>query len=78
MFHAAFQIHNTTRLARRFRILARPGKLEELRPLLETLGRPVDLAAKGEIGRIGFVTAPCPSSRSPSTAGRAPSWATAT
>lgn len=61
MFHAPFSVHNAGRKARRMRIQAKPGKIEELRPLLKTLGRDLDLGAKGEVTKLGFVEVACPS-----------------
>lgn len=60
MFHTAITVHNVSRKARRMRIHAKPGKLEELQPLLKTLGRDVNLGAMGEVTRVGFVESACP------------------
>jgi hypothetical protein len=61
MFHASFSVHNTMRKPRAMRIYAKPGRLEELKPLLKPLGRELDLSAKGELARFGFVESACPS-----------------
>lgn len=57
-FSMSFQVCNPTRLVQRFRISAKPGQLEELRPLLPHLG--IKPHGKGTIKNVGFVNTPCP------------------
>lgn len=60
-FHAAFELHNTSRKARRFDVRVSQGKLAGLRPLVEHLKEiePV-LSEKDGKGEAGFLTKPCP------------------
>lgn len=60
MFSANFAVCNSWRTERAFTITARQGKLEELRPLLKTIGQDIPLNAKGTIKNLGFVDKPCP------------------
>lgn len=61
MFSAAFSVCNSSRKDRAFRITAKPGRLEELKPLVEHLRREkLPLDAAGKIKNLGFVTQPCP------------------
>jgi hypothetical protein len=60
-FSASFSVCNSARTDRAFRIFAKPGRLEDLKPLVETMGRGiVPLQAKGEVKNVGFVTRTCP------------------
>lgn len=64
MFSASFQICNPSRKAQTFRISARPGRLEELKPLQEHYERnKIPFQAKGTLKDIGFITKPCPPER---------------
>lgn len=61
MFHLAFEIHNPARLPRTFSIQATTGRLEELKPLIPTLGRDFKLPDNaGKVDRLGFVHDACP------------------
>lgn len=61
MFMTSFSVCNSLRTDRAFKIYARPGRLEELKPLLQHMGRPgISLDAKGKVEDIGFVDRPCP------------------
>lgn len=60
-FSASFSVCNSSRKEQVFRVSARPGKLQELKPLVERYRRqnfPLD--AGGEIKDLGFVDQPCP------------------
>lgn len=61
MFSASFSVCNSSRQARTFRVYAKPGRVEELRPLAKHYGRgELPLQAKGKAENIGFVNRPCP------------------
>jgi hypothetical protein len=60
MFHLSFEVCNTGREARTFQINTIPGRIEELKELLPTLGRSFPKLGKGEIKNVGFVAKPCP------------------
>lgn len=61
MISAPFSICNGQRDARTFEISVRPGKLEELRPLLKHVGKDkLPLTAKGKLTNVGFVDKLCP------------------
>lgn len=61
LFTANFSVCNTVRTDRAFTIQAKPGRLEELRPLLKHVGKEkLSLSAKGTVENLGFVTKPCP------------------
>jgi len=59
-FSFNFEVCNSWRTARSFQVSARPGKVEELKPLLSHLGRNFPQLGKGAIEKIGFVDKPCP------------------
>lgn len=59
-FSLSFQVCNTERLARTFQVKVVPGRVEELKALLPTLGRSLPKLGKGEVKNVGFVTVPCP------------------
>lgn len=59
-FSLSFQVCNPSRLAQRFRITAKLGRTEELKPLLPHLGPNLNIRGKGTIKNIGFVNKPCP------------------
>lgn len=61
MFSASFSVCNSWRTDRAFRIYAKPGRIEELKPLAEKFGRgELPLRAKGSVEDLGFVDQPCP------------------
>jgi hypothetical protein len=61
-FHFAFEIHNASRLARRFVVNARQGSLDEVRSMPGLSGSSFTLPqANGVLKRLGFVEAACPS-----------------
>lgn len=59
-FSMSFQVCNPSRLAQRFHIAARVGKLEEMRPLLPHIDHAIHLRQGGTLHNVGFVTTPCP------------------
>jgi hypothetical protein len=63
MFSASFSVCNSSRKDQTFRIFAKPGRLEELKPLVKQLGRDVPLQAAGELKNVGFAMDPCPDER---------------
>ena len=59
-FSLSFQVCNTERLPRTFQVKAMPGRVEELKELLPTLGRSFPRLGDGKVKNVGFVTVPCP------------------
>ena len=59
MFSASFSVCNSSRKDQTFRVFAKPGRLEELKPLVEHLGDKIPLQAMGELKNVGFITEPC-------------------
>jgi len=60
-FRFAFEVHNPARVPRTFAIDVRQGELEQVKPLLRTLGPDVALPDRqGKISRIGLVRTPDP------------------
>lgn len=59
-FKAAFSVCNGLRTDQVFTISARPGRLQELKPLLKSLGHDLPLDAKGEVTELGFAATPNP------------------
>lgn len=61
MFSMSFSVCNSLRKEQTFRVFARPGRIEELKPLVEHYQRnKLPLDAIGKVKNLGFVTAPCP------------------
>jgi len=60
MFHFAFEVHNTTRLAQTFTVSATVGDPKQLEPLKGRLGGVKIPQGKGEVDKLGFVASPCP------------------
>lgn len=60
MFSFPFEIHNTARVSRAITVRAAPGNVEQIRPLVPTLGPHFKLPSQGEVQRLGFVNDPCP------------------
>lgn len=59
-FHFAFEVHNPTRQPRVYRVFAEPGEVEQVKPLVPTLGRDFRLPPQGKLAEFGFVEATCP------------------
>ncbi len=61
MFSAVFSVCNPSRKEQAFRIYARPGRLEELKPLAKHYDREtLPLQGEGEVAELGFVARPYP------------------
>ncbi|WP_392476282.1 hypothetical protein [Nostoc sp. C110] len=54
-FRLAFEIHNPEPKAKKFQIRVRQDRLEQIKPLIQHLGRDFKISGEGEVAEIGFV-----------------------